>query len=398
MNLALLAALVLDNSLVIAILALCTGLVPGLLAWLNERSKVKILERQIQQLEGLAKRLEELITNQENVRISLEGQIEELTGALRTLAVARANQGADSELMTTEVSSLIEPEAPAEMSGDFPPGQDGKYVVWVPGTLVDSPRYALLTWSKTGDRIGFKLRDYIGGKLFQSPGSPPGREAGFDLFECPLAIENLWSTARGHMLARGEFLKAVSDHSWWKARLAEMTAGHDSAEANGLISAISEGIRNVLLMLASTQNPPPREEIRWHAANPSEDGLSYVATTRMLTGLKAGRSVVLFYGDVSLANQLLGYGLYEGYLNATADEARPFLERSDLYGKKGMPSRVLGLIKLSRFTALPAGVSLDDLRCRIISDGVGNNRPLSLLNLPVGPARSQVYFQRAERS
>lgn len=173
-----------------------------------------------------------------------------------------------------------------------------------------------------------------------------------------------------------------------------MTDGHRGPDSRRFATAIAAGTRNVLLMLASTQKPPPRQEAHWHATHPSVDGMSYVATTRKLSGMTPGRSVVAFYGDIVLSNQLLAYGIYEDYLRIDSDEGQAILQSSDLYREHGTPDRVIGLIKLRSFVELPEGTCLDALGCAIQADGVGNGRPLTLLNLPVGPARSQVYFQR----
>ena len=65
-------------------------------------------------------------------------------------------------------------------------------------------------------------------------------------------------------------------------------------------------------MLSSAQPPPPREEVAWHAAHQTADGMSYIATTRVLTGLVSNKSVVAFYGDVSLFNDKL-LGLHRAF-------------------------------------------------------------------------------------
>jgi len=370
---ALLAALVLDNSLAVAILGFLTGALPGLWAFLSERSKLKrteaVVARQeatIRKQEASVIRLEELVSQLENARVSLTDRIEDLFEEIKKNRPTTSIEAGPPRALDVSNSIFGQPSTILTASG--------KFVVWIGPPLTDSPRYVLLTWAKEGGAIGFKLRDYIGGQIFQHQGATRSAEAGFHVGECPLDFESLWSAARCHTQARGELDHAVSDFGWWRQRLGLMTAGHESPESRNFSGVITES-RNVLLMLSSTQKPPPRDEAHWHAAHRSAEGVSYIATTRKLTGLTAGSSVVAFYGDVALANQLLGFGIYEGYLRIDEEEGRDLLASSELYRSQGLPERAIGLIKLRNFTELPEGACLEGLRCSIQADGAGHGRP-----------------------
>jgi hypothetical protein len=80
-------------------------------------------------------------------------------------------------------------------------------------------------------------------------------------------------------------------------------------------------IRNVLLMLSTDQLPDPVEEIQWHERQCARDGVTAVATTRVLTGLTPERSTVAFYGNQALANRYLGRGTFVEYV--PYESARP---------------------------------------------------------------------------
>ena len=74
-------------------------------------------------------------------------------------------------------------------------------------------------------------------------------------------------------------------------------------------------VRNVLLMLASRQPPPPVEEVQWHADHCTDHETTHVITTRTFTEMVPGQSVVAFYGDKPvLDNEYLGKGVYLGYV------------------------------------------------------------------------------------
>jgi hypothetical protein len=86
-------------------------------------------------------------------------------------------------------------------------------------------------------------------------------------------------------------------------------------------------IRNVLLMLSTDQPPDPVEEMQWHVRQCGRDGVTALATTRVLTGLTPGRSIVAFYGNQALANRYLGGGTFVEFVRFESDRGGRSPER-----------------------------------------------------------------------
>ena len=107
-------------------------------------------------------------------------------------------------------------------------------------------------------------------------------------------------------------------------------------------------------MLSSTEPPPPREEIAWHAAQSAKEAVTYVATTRRIAAkaLVRGESAVAFYGDAaSLENAYLGHGVFDELVDAKSPRGRQLLKKSGLYSKQGYPAKTRGLIGLRSVVA-----------------------------------------------
>lgn len=151
---------------------------------------------------------------------------------------------------------------------------------------------------------------------------------------------------------------------------------------------------NALLLLSSAQLPHPVEEIAWHADFCARTGRpSAVATTRLLTGLTLGRSVVAFYGDTKLGNHLLGYGAFAGYERAGTPRGDRLLGEVPLYAGGHRPAGVKGVVMLDAVQAARRGAEIEVLGGTVRATGL----PLTRAHLPVGPARILVYFTREER-
>src|SRR5262249_15589663 len=151
--------------------------------------------------------------------ITLIDKIESLVQEVRKL---RPTPQTDSERLASVGNGDIDPfdtlgQGTTHADSTFQ--TTGKYVVWAGPPLTDAPRYVLLTWAKDAVGIGFKLRDYLDGRLLQHRGAAPGPEQGFELAECPIEFEAVWSATRCHILARGELDHAVKDFRWWVDRL-----------------------------------------------------------------------------------------------------------------------------------------------------------------------------------
>ncbi len=269
----LIASLVLDNSLVIAVLGLVTVVVPALLALLSERAKGK-------RLEVIIAKLEEMLSEEDNTTIFKDEEIAELRAFITK-----------NKLPNTEIAESADPVLTGQSLGIGVVAPTGKLVVWVGRPLTDSPRYVLFTSNKTEDGIAIKVRDYPGGRLWQHPGATPQAEPHFQLQDVPLTLDALWASARCHLPASGRLDHRVEDFPRWEERLRSLTDGHERAGLRTFAAAVPTQVKCVLLMLSSAQQPPPREEVGWHAAHPSADGMSYVATTRKLTGLIPGKSI-----------------------------------------------------------------------------------------------------------
>jgi hypothetical protein len=149
-------------------------------------------------------------------------------------------------------------------------------------------------------------------------------------------------------------------------------------------------VRDVLLMLSSGHDPDPRDEILWHAERWATTGEpTAIATTHPPSMLRRDQSIVAFYGSADLANCLLANGVFAGYVSRDTTGGRA-LEAVGLYARGNLPEGTKGFIKVRDFHAAAAGEPIDSLEGVIESSGL----PLTLANLPNGPARAQVYFRR----
>jgi hypothetical protein len=154
-------------------------------------------------------------------------------------------------------------------------------------------------------------------------------------------------------------------------------------------------VRNVLLMLSSHEPPPPREEVAWHANTSTQEGVTYLVTTKVLTNLVPGQSTVAFYGDVDLAHAYLGRGVFQRYLplaigpgGAIEGPGGPILSGHPLYSLLGHPETAKGMIELSHVVVAGHAEALEDLNGTMSSSGL----PLRLRHIPPGPSRGCVYF------
>jgi hypothetical protein len=150
---------------------------------------------------------------------------------------------------------------------------------------------------------------------------------------------------------------------------------------------------HVLLLLSSAHPPDPAEEIARHAAECERAGSTVVATTRGLRGLTRRRSVVAFYGDSGgFDNDLLGFGIFNGYGLTNTARGKAMLGRSDaLYGRYGKPRSTKGAIELIEFHAFPKGTPISVLKGRL----VGSGELLTRESLPERQQRLEVYFTRS---
>jgi hypothetical protein len=146
---------------------------------------------------------------------------------------------------------------------------------------------------------------------------------------------------------------------------------------------------NVLLMLSSAQPPHPVEEIQWHAENCARTGKTAIATTHLLGRLTRGKSVVAFYGDSALGNRYLGQGLFAGFANVDDARGESLLSAISLYANHNYPIGIRGLVELTDLH-----VARTDERLESLNGKLETFKPLTLENLPNGPARSLVYFIR----
>jgi len=112
------------------------------------------------------------------------------------------------------------------------------------------------------------------------------------------------------------------------------------------------------------------------------------ATTRILSGMTPGKSIVAFYGDAKLANQLLSVGIFAGYARVETPRGEGWLAGCSLYNEGNRPRGIKGLIALMDFQVVARGQAIDSLGGTI----EGTNLPLRANALPPGPARTQVYF------
>src|SRR3954470_23095796 len=99
-------------------------------------------------------------------------------------------------------------------------------------------------------------------------------------------------------------------------------------------------IRDVLLMLSTDEPPDPLQEIRWHAERSANGEKTAMPTTRILSNMTSGKSVVAFYGNGTLGNRLLGYGTFAGYKRLTSERGKQLLAGSDLYKTANHPKGI----------------------------------------------------------
>ncbi len=112
----------------------------------------------------------------------------------------------------------------AELDGDATIQNDkGSYVIWVKPPLTANPRFVHFSWGGPVDPHSFKVRDYISGKLQQHHGATPQPETGFQISECSMSRDEVWSSALERIPARGELYHNVQHFTWWKKKLKEMT-------------------------------------------------------------------------------------------------------------------------------------------------------------------------------
>jgi hypothetical protein len=149
-------------------------------------------------------------------------------------------------------------------------------------------------------------------------------------------------------------------------------------------------VRDVLLMLSTDQPPHPLEEIRWHAEHSANGEKTAMPTTRILTGMTRGQSIVAFYGNAALGNRLLGYGTFAGYARLTTQRGKQLLAPSELYKAANHPKGIKGVIELSDVRPAGATDTVDLLNGTLYGGFV----PLSLATIPDGQARLLIYFSR----
>lgn len=143
-------------------------------------------------------------------------------------------------------------------------------------------------------------------------------------------------------------------------------------------------------MLSNSQLPPPREEVAALAARSSVGRSVPFVTTRIVRDLVPGESVVAFYGDASLDNALLGYGVFERSVPIDSPDGAAVARGDALYGHAGMPAGAKSVLLLRDVRIAQASETLESLKGVIDSNG----KTLSLANLPNSAARIQVYYTR----
>lgn len=141
-------------------------------------------------------------------------------------------------------------------------------------------------------------------------------------------------------------------------------------------------------MLSTDQPPHPEEEMRWHAEECARRGRTVVATTRLLSGLKRGESIVAFYGNAAMANRFLGQGLFAGFARADQPRGQKLLASMTLYSNGNRPEGIQGAIELTDVRLAERSEALESLGATLEGSGL----PLALANLPDGPSRACVYF------
>lgn len=153
---------------------------------------------------------------------------------------------------------------------------------------------------------------------------------------------------------------------------------------------------HVLLMLSTKQPPDPIIEVEWHDRMTKElsdeKSPTFIATTRLIKGLRPGVSEVHFYGDSQLDNAYLGSGIFHSYILLTSPKGQELMNELEVYRNYGCPANTRGFIGVTKFENV-VGMSIDDLNGVMRS----NRTPLSLQNLPNSAARAQIYFYKLNR-
>src|SRR5262249_13640018 len=134
----------------------------------------------------------------------------------------------------------------------------------------------------------------------------------------------------------------------------------------------------------------------WHAARCRSHGSTYLITTRDLTELVHGDSIVAFYGDAALANRFLGQGVFLDYVDLDTPQGQQLLKSSPLYSTAGIPDRSQGFIRLRDVRESQSGEGLESLHGIITSSGESDGLPLVLANIPNAPSRVQVNYRRTQ--
>jgi hypothetical protein len=146
---------------------------------------------------------------------------------------------------------------------------------------------------------------------------------------------------------------------------------------------------NVLLMLATTEEPDPREETKWHARNSIQNKVTYLATTKALNGLVPEQSTVALFGNADIGNEYLGKGRFVELVDCDSPRGEQILEQqAALYGGGHVPTNVRSWIGLKDVVCAASKQELAALGGTIRASGLS----LTLANLPIGPARACVYF------
>ena len=388
------ATIVFDNGLLIGILGLITGMAPGILLYLVEREKLKHARDRVATERRTVGRLEELLTQLQNTLISIKDRDAESVNPEvdSSAAVAPPSRATQPERAPAEP---LTPRTPTGSQLTLPSESSGKYVIWMSLSVSDSPRYVLLSWDSGG--ASFRIRDYLSGIMLYPRGIAIPDDANFQSTETAMTFGEIWQRARCHMKVRGELEESVSEFAWWNTRLSTLTEGHEIGRQTAPHATSPTETRGALLMLTSDQQPPPRTEVRWHAEQSARRGTTYLATTRILTDLVNDKSLVAFYGNASLFNQTLGYGIFLDFIRTSTPEGRKILDEHPHYQQYGRPDQVLGLIHMRDFRELPAGACLEIFSAKIDGSGTSRGRPLTLVNIPEGNSRALVYFKSSSQ-
>lgn len=155
---------------------------------------------------------------------------------------------------------------------------------------------------------------------------------------------------------------------------------------------------NVLLMLATSEDPDPKKEVAYHAGQCHAGRTTYVLTPKVLNAsrspqMTSDRSVVAFYGDKPLANALLAHGIFVSYIGFNSPQGQQLFQHHGLYNVNNIPGEPKGFIEVRNLIAEPPGTTIDALNGIIESRGGSHGLVLTLDNLPKSPARGQVYYR-----